>query len=103
MSAPFSADEAGVRRALEALGGTADEVAATLVRLGHRGMPCLSTSCPIADYLTDVLPARMLHVDEDDIEIAWRDRTSTYARTPQAVRDFIDDFDRGAKYQELQA
>jgi hypothetical protein len=73
---------------------TADEVAELLMLAGKKGHQSLALSCPMANYLSDVLGsecsvgpwrAHNMLVDGDD---RWAD-------LPDGVSYFVDRFDRG--------
>lgn len=112
MSAPpFTADEAGVSRALVALGESADEVADTLLRLGCRGERGECRTCPVAEYLHNVAfggdftqVVADVRVTDSDARI-WFGAAILPLRVwmPVAVREFVARFDQSDRYVELVA
>lgn len=81
--------------AVTALGSTATDVADLLDAGGWRGAPNRSSACPIARYLTDVVPdATGACVSEADISI-WIGDDYVETATPTAIADFIDASDGG--------
>jgi hypothetical protein len=96
----FPASPAGLHAALHALGATPAAVAATLDAGGYRGCRGSAARCPIADYLTDVIPdALLICVGDTHTSITMPDRPGAAAfveiEPPQAVADFITTFDAG--------
>jgi hypothetical protein len=100
---------------LTALGGTGDEVAGTLRDAGSRGTPTDIYSDPVAAYVGERV--RRLLPEASDIEVAatadevvvcvymlFPDYGSreVASRTPEAVEDFMDRFDAGEDYRDLE-
>ncbi len=78
--------------ALLALGSTADEVAETLLRGGHRGRLDDTCYCPVAVYL------RALGADDPYVDLEWTTVgwDSDPVHVPDQIADFIETFDSGA-------
>lgn len=79
--------------AVTALGSTLDDIISNLVELGIQGVPGSNGSCPVARYIISVFPDAQPMVSGYDI---W-DRSHRYedCDTPDAITDFIEDFDHG--------
>lgn len=109
MNQPYEADEVGIRRALEALGGSADEVADTLLKLGIRGARATFRTCPVAEYLHHLAyGGEFTHVVADvrvlDTYVdVWFGAASQPERAglPEPVREFVHRFDQSDRYVEL--
>lgn len=96
----------GLSSALAALGGTPGQVADTLSTLGHRGNPGCDASCPVATYLTDLYPGASCSVNEEPpgklaAEVWYSPTRNVTAAVPKAVHHFINRFDAGTHYTEL--
>jgi hypothetical protein len=87
-----------IHLALELLGETSDEVAATLRLLGIRGIPCMAGHCPLARYLSQVAPDpdRMFTVGDDSV-MSWLVGYFhvTVVPTTRAMKAFMIRFDAG--------
>lgn len=101
-----------IAKALRALGSTAEEVAARLLELGHRGQRCGCLTCPVAEYLASALPAAEWYVEVSEETVYARRRPfgSPYGAafgkaivlpTPLPVSEFIYKFDMEKAYPEL--
>lgn len=77
------------------LGGTPDEIAATLSRIGVRGHPHMTSECPLAKFLCLRFPCRIVTVGH-----TWAMVEDVYLKMPEACRLFVAAFDRG-KYPSL--
>lgn len=75
---------------LTALGGTPDEVAATLRRLDITGIPLDSGRCPVANYLREYAGMRRPSLTQH----AVRDGDVDLGRPPAAVAGFLNSFDQ---------
>jgi hypothetical protein len=96
--------EDDLRALLIALGATPDEVSATLLAAGHRGVRDNTWSCPIAEYLRSH-GAADVQVEPDRVELDWDSADSgindwVSVRLPPAARAFVISFDAGA-YPDL--
>lgn len=94
------------------IGGTADEVAATLRETGVKGHPANCHDCPGARYIA--LRARELLPPADRVAVTLTGEIvvigitpasadqyrEVAASTPEALEDFIDGFDSG-EYHDL--
>jgi hypothetical protein len=102
---------ADMRRLLEQLGPSPAEVAATLARLGHKGIRLHGCDCPVANYL------RANGVGEPEVDACWvydwtgpsrydadgdydKEGSDNVVRPPNPVADFIEAFDKG-QFSEL--
>lgn len=88
-----------IRAALDALGGTADEVAATLRAKGCKGYPSDPCNCPVAVYLDGHFDKRLAAVVKPSR--VWME--GVVAETPQPVETFVLCFDDDAndRYSDL--
>lgn len=75
---------------LWALGKTADEVAVSLLRRGHRGERSSNGTCPVARYLRSRFHAKEVEVLRTAIYVAGNRCEPT-----NAVAQFISQFDTG--------
>jgi hypothetical protein len=83
--------------ALHALGPTADDLAETLDDGGWSGVPGDATRCPIAEYLTDVVPdATGAAVSASAATVFTSDGVMTETVMPPGAAQFVDQFDDGA-------
>ena len=76
---------------LEALGGTAKEVAKRLGEMGVTGMKCNNSCCPVANYLKGLHPGHHFRVVAIRVEVDGEGRVPT----TDAIMDFVPMFDRG--------
>ena len=91
----------GLITALQSLGSTAEDVADTLISGGWRGFPGDAGTCPVALYLTTMLPfARSAVVGVGGATVHTVGDTDIDADLPPAVSVFVRAFDSGA-YPEL--
>jgi hypothetical protein len=99
----YTADLAGLEQALDALGDTADQVAAKLAAMGCNGTPGMAEACPIGHYLEQVMPCGYenpddcgvaVECDEDVIRVRVEDAGWLRINTPGPVARFIVAFDR---------
>lgn len=95
----------GVRSALDALGATADEVAATLLAGGHRGQPEECDACPIAVYLAATFPGCKTSVVDSEHGLSAVVSSATVAASvtvmlPGACIEFVAGFD-DCRYSSL--
>lgn len=89
-----------VIRLLDKLGTSQDQVATTLVDLGITGQIAEADRCPVANYLY-LHTGQRLHVGPACVtEDEWVTDASVVASLPDAVSDFIGDFDM-ERYPEL--
>jgi hypothetical protein len=99
---PFTAE--GLLRALKALGGFRDEVAATLRRLGVKGEPCKACECAIAVYVQLVLGDGYATVDATSVKVSrsipvvefgsvWAEHQTITAELPAPVATFVRAYD----------
>ena len=107
----YTADLAGLRQALDALGDTPDRVAAKLTAMGCSGTPGMAECCPVGHYLEQVMPCgyedlddcgSAVECDENTIRVRVEDAGWLHMDTPSAVARFSAAFDRH-QYQELAA
>lgn len=106
----LSADADGVLEALARLGGTPDEVAAELARLGCRGHVGICVTCPLAHYLerlpdldyTDADAGYAIEVLSDTVIVRFASAGTVAVVLPPAVAEFAERFDYGA-YPQLAA
>lgn len=102
---PLTAD--GLTAALDALGDSANRVADTLHRMGHRGNPGCDTSCPVANYLAEFWPRAMVSVIQDHglglVAEIWDGSADPVVSVPvpSPVADFIERFDKRTHYTDL--
>jgi len=83
-------------RLLERLGSTADEVAASLKRLGVKGRRGSALTCPLAKYLNSRLPGTQpTKVSSVSFQV-----TGSQLYVPAGCSDFVRRFDIG-RYPEL--
>jgi hypothetical protein len=75
---------------LRALGESPDEVAASLLALGCRGMPAQHSSCPVARYM---LARGFEGAAVDNRRMEWDDGRRVVL--PPPVFDFVRRFDQG--------
>jgi hypothetical protein len=115
MADPYEFTDEGLSGALAALGGTADEVAATLTARNCRGLRDECSACPGAVYLKSLFGD--VHVEisqsiatvERDIWIdeghgmGYMAHQTIAVETPDPVADFIGDFDSKHRYSHLEA
>lgn len=104
------AEIGGVSRAFAELDkGGSEDVASRLAELGITGQRDNDCACPIANYLTRVLPdAEYVQVGgghtyisgvvRDDLGYSWP--VVVHADTPDSITAFVEDFDQGI-YPEL--
>jgi hypothetical protein len=91
----------GLTIALQSLGSTAEDVADTLISGGWRGFPGDAGTCPVALYLTTMLPfVRSAAVGVGGATVYTVGDTDVDVDLPPAVADFVRAFDVGA-YPEL--
>lgn len=109
MSAPtYPATADGLRAALDALGTTAEAVAATLEAGGWRGKRDDCETCPTAKYLQAVIQGfTQIYVDRSEVSLWLQandtdDEPDVQVETPPAVNGFIGGFDDG-EFPELHA
>lgn len=95
--------EKQVRKALEALGTNAEEVAAQLRIRGICGLQYIADFCPVANYLHKELGGQRFSATVATVtrieDKPWTKKVVS-VKTTQAVRDFIGEFDSG-HYPEL--
>lgn len=87
-----------VRRTLQKLGKTPEEVAKTLEQLKITGSPRRAEHCPIANYLEAELH-RPASVGKATASVLGNNFTITLT-IPRAISEFVRDFDQG-KYPQL--
>lgn len=87
---------------LEGLGQTPDEVAAVLRARGIQGVPnAIRSLNPIVRYAQEVVgPVRSAHLINDVLFVTFSDGRQHQEDLPHAVREFLDNFNRGA-YSDL--
>lgn len=86
--------------ALGRLGSTAEEVAESLQAKGIKGHPRRADSCPLTNYLKDIIP-ELGDIRVGDYTIAYGAQTIS---NPMPAREFVHQFDRGAySHLELQS
>lgn len=82
--------------ALHALGPTANDVADSLDNGGWHGIPGDAGACPIANYLTEVVPdTRGAAVSASGATVFHLDGHATETVMPVGAADFITRFDDG--------
>ena len=101
----FPATRDGIRAALDALGHTPTQVAASLDRAGYVGEPGECTRCPVAVYLLGTLdpatlqPAGLLidpvAVGDTTVTVLRADAIRHEVDLPESVSRFIAAFDLG--------
>lgn len=84
-----------VHNFLKGLGGTADEVAASLLKLGAKGTRCIPYCCPISRALQKECRV----IAEVTAYHASAGKKGTW-RLPKACTTFVQRFDSG-QYEEL--
>jgi len=93
---PYPFTDGGLRAALDALGSTTDEIAATLLRLGHRGVQMVACRCPIASYLTAVMDASEVEASPASVRVHHLDFPfPVRGMVPTPVAAFMSRFDVG--------
>ncbi len=95
-------DKARIEDLLRQLGGTADEVAASLHTAGVTGIPDESHRCPVANYIRSCAPADARIRADGELVCVRRGEVHVDVSTPDAVAEFIAWLDRGA-YPDLDA
>jgi hypothetical protein len=99
----YEFSDAGLKQALEALGGTGAEVASALRALGIKGERHYCGTCPVALYLLRVFPgADGAEVHEEHclvtrtvVDYVSVEAEAIRVETPLAVACFAEDFDNG--------
>lgn len=96
----YTADDRGLRAALDYLGPTPDAVADTLLRLGIRGERHISCRCPVAVYIRRVMPIAgddqsNVAVGPDQITVLVVGDMIVQVDTPPPVAGFIRACDQG--------
>src|ERR1041384_7287885 len=102
MSAVVQATTHPALDALAQLGGTAEQYAAELARLGVTGARENCYRCPVANYLTVQLGLRDVQVDPEEIEVYLPGPDTEPFDTPKPVSEFVERFDAG-EFDELLA
>lgn len=92
-----------ITRALEVLGSTGNEVAATLRAAGVKGMRHRAGDCPVARYLQKAfdLPASLLAVADTHVGLAAASADVLRVMLPAPVTMFVIAFDFG-RHPELE-
>ena len=95
----MSAQSRRYEAALRSLGTTADEVAASLEKLGVLGQRQHGEHCPLARYLTECF-GKKAFVGHDDVAIPRHDKpqlaSEVLDRLPVGSYHFVRQFDGGA-------
>ena len=81
--------------ALTVLGDTADQAAKVLELGGWTGVPGQATECPVARYLTDVVPGVTCAAVSEIAITVWAGDDLMETVTPAGAAAFIDAFDDG--------
>lgn len=106
MTAPpavrYPATPPDVDQALRALGASADEVAATLLAGGYRGVREDCTACPVAEYLGAVVDGcEVANVSDERVRVYVGPGHVEVWPPPKPVVAFLHRFDTDGAYPAL--